>query len=234
MAKATILVVEDDPDIQELLAYNLGKEGYKVIVADNGEKALRLAATVNADLILLDIMLPGMDGTDVLRELRRDKRTADIPVIMTTAKSEDSDIIAGLELGADDYITKPFSPKVLVARIRNLLRRNIGPPPISFPRDGILEIGELRLDATRHIVTVDGRGIDLSATEFAILEFLMRNPGWVFSRNQIIDAVKGKDYPVTERSVDVQVLGLRKKLGGPGERIQTVRGVGYRFQEEAL
>jgi two-component system phosphate regulon response regulator PhoB len=234
VAKATILVVEDDPDIQELLVYNLGKEGYTVITADNGEKALRLAPTVNADLILLDIMLPGMDGTDVLRELRKDARTAEIPVIMTTAKSEDSDIIAGLELGADDYITKPFSPRVLVARIRNLLRRNAGPAPLSFPREGILEIGELRLDVARHVVTVEGRAIDLSATEFAILEFLMRNPGWVFSRSQIIDAVKGKDYPVTERSVDVQVLGLRKKLGDPGEHIQTVRGVGYRFQEGEL
>lgn len=234
MAKATILVVEDDPDIQELLSYNLAKEGYTVIIADNGEKALKLAPTVNADLILLDIMLPGMDGTDVLRELRKDAQTAEIPVIMTTAKSEDSDIIAGLELGADDYITKPFSPKVLVARIRSLLRRNAGPAPIAYQREGILETGTLRLDVARHVVTVDGGVIELSATEFAILEFLMRNPGWVFSRNQIIDAVKGKDYPVTERSVDVQILGLRKKLGGPGERIQTVRGVGYRFQEGDL
>ncbi len=234
MAKATILVVEDDPDIQELLSYNLAKEGYTVITADNGEKALKLAPTVNADLILLDIMLPGMDGTDVLRELRKDAQTAEIPVIMTTAKSEDSDIIAGLELGADDYITKPFSPKVLVARIRSLLRRNAGPAPIAYQREGILETGTLRLDVARHVVTVDGGVIELSATEFAILEFLMRNPGWVFSRNQIIDAVKGKDYPVTERSVDVQILGLRKKLGGPGERIQTVRGVGYRFQEGDL
>ncbi len=232
MAKATILIVEDDPDIQELISYTLGKEGYTVVTAESGEQALELLGTTNPDLILLDIMLPGIDGTDVLRELKRDGKSANIPVIMATAKSEDSDIVTGLELGADDYIAKPFSPKVLIARIRALLRRSAGKPTALSQKDSVLEVGELRLDGTRHVLLVNGKPVDLSATEFAILEFLMRNPGWVFSRNQIIDAVKGKDYPVTERSVDVQILGLRKKLETAGERIQTVRGVGYRFQDE--
>jgi two-component system phosphate regulon response regulator PhoB len=210
----------------------LGKEGYTVVGAESGEKALELLGTTNPDLILLDIMLPGIDGTDVLRELKRDGKSARIPVIMATAKSEDSDIVTGLELGADDYIAKPFSPKVLIARIRALLRRSAGKSTVLGQKDSVLEVGELRLDGTRHVLLVDGKPVDLSATEFAILEFLMRNPGWVFSRNQIIDAVKGKDYPVTERSVDVQILGLRKKLETAGERIQTVRGVGYRFQDD--
>jgi len=231
VAKATILVIEDDPDIQELVAYSLGKEGYTVVAATSGEKALELLGKTNPDLVVLDIMLPGIDGTDVLRELKRDATTASIPVIMVTAKSEDADVVSGLELGADDYVAKPFSPKVLIARIRALLRRTAGKAPSRLPKEGVLQIGKLRLDGARHDVTVEDRQVDLSATEFAILEFLMRNPGWVFARNQIIDAVKGKDYPVTERSVDVQILGLRKKLGASGDRIQTVRGVGYRFQD---
>jgi two-component system phosphate regulon response regulator PhoB len=229
VAKATILVIEDDPDIRELVSYNLGKEGYTVVGAETGERGLTLLGTVNPDLILLDIMLPGTDGLEVLRTLKRSASTERIPVIMTTAKSEDSDIVSGLELGADDYVTKPFSPKVLIARVRAVLRRvaeKAGPKTAATEP---VSIGGIRIDSVRHEVACDGALVDLSATEFAILDHLMRNPGWVFSRNQIIDAVKGKDYPVTERSVDVQILGLRKKLGGHGERIQTVRGVGYRF-----
>jgi two-component system phosphate regulon response regulator PhoB len=231
LAKATILVVEDDPDIRELISYNLGKEGYTVAGAENGELALRIIGTTNPDLILLDIMLPGADGLDVLRSLKGDPATAKIPVILATAKSEDGDIVTGLELGADDYMTKPFSPKVLIARIRALLRRTAEKRHEQKAPGESLEIGGLRLDAARHEVSCDGDAVDLSATEFALLDFLMHNPGWVFSRNQIIDAVKGKDYPVTERSVDVQILGLRKKLGPTGDRIETVRGVGYRFQD---
>jgi two-component system phosphate regulon response regulator PhoB len=229
VAKATILVIEDDPDILELVSYNLGKEGYTVIGAANGEQGVALLGTANPDLIVLDIMLPGMDGLDVLRTLKRDGKTAGIPVIMTTAKSEDTDIVSGLELGADDYVTKPFSPRVLVARIRAVLRRSAEPLPERSAKAEPVAIGGIELDAARHEVRCGGAPVDLSATEFAILEFLMRRPGWVFSRNQIIDSVKGKDYPVTERSVDVQILGLRKKLGAFGERVQTVRGVGYRF-----
>jgi len=231
VAKATILVVEDDQDIRELISYNLGKEGYTVVPAESGEQALKLIETANPDIIVLDIMLPGMDGIEVLRNLKQGSRHVSIPVIMATAKSEDTDIITGLELGADDYITKPFSPKVLIARIRSLLRRT--QPRINEAKamDEVVQIGPIVLDAGRHEVFLEGKPVDLSATEFAILEFMMRNPGWVFSRNQIIDAVRGKDYPVTERSVDVQILGLRKKLGSAGNRIETVRGVGYRFQD---
>ena len=231
MAKATIMVVEDDQDIRDLLSYNLGKEGYTVIPVESGEQALKLTETTNPDIIVLDIMLPGMDGIEVLRNLKQAGRHGSIPVIMATAKSEDSDIITGLELGADDYISKPFSPKVLIARVRSLLRRTQNRQNEAKVLDELVNIGPLSLDAGRHEVTVEGKPVDLSATEFAILEFMMRNPGWVFSRNQIIDAVKGKDYPVTERSVDVQILGLRKKLGTAGNRIETVRGVGYRFQD---
>lgn len=231
MAKATIMVVEDDQDIRELISYNLGKEGYTVVPVESGEQALKLIETANPDLIVLDIMLPSMDGIEVLRNLKQGSRHANIPVIMATAKSEDSDIITGLELGADDYIAKPFSPKVLIARVRSLLRRTQAKINNSKALDEVVQMGPLTLDAGRHEVSIDGKPVDLSATEFAILEFMMRNPGWVFSRNQIIDAVRGKDYPVTERSVDVQILGLRKKLGSAGSRIETVRGVGYRFQD---
>lgn len=234
MAKASIMVVEDDQDIRELVSYNLGKEGYTVVSAESGEQALKLIESANPDLIVLDIMLPGMDGIEVLRSLKQGSRYAQIPVIMATAKSEDSDIITGLELGADDYIAKPFSPKVLIARIRSLLRRTQSRINEARALDELVQIGPITLDAGRHEVSLKGQPVDLSATEFAILEFLMRNPGWVFSRNQIIDAVRGKDYPVTERSVDVQILGLRKKLGEAGNRIETVRGVGYRFQDSPL
>jgi len=229
VAKATILVIEDDPDIRELVSYNLGKEGYTVVGVETGEQGLSLLATANPDLIVLDIMLPGADGLEVLRTLKRSAATERIPVIMTTAKSEDSDIVAGLELGADDYVTKPFSPKVLIARARAVLRRVAEK---AAPRPGTGEpvaIGGISIDSARHEVSCEGVPVDLSATEFAILDHLMRNAGWVFSRNQIIDSVKGKDYPVTERAVDVQILGLRKKLGTYGDRVQTVRGVGYRF-----
>lgn len=225
------MVVEDDQDIRELISYNLGKEGYTVVPVESGEQALKLIETANPDLIVLDIMLPSMDGIEVLRNLKQGSRHANIPVIMATAKSEDSDIITGLELGADDYIAKPFSPKVLIARVRSLLRRTQAKINNSKALDEVVQMGPLTLDAGRHEVSIDGKPVDLSATEFAILEFMMRNPGWVFSRNQIIDAVRGKDYPVTERSVDVQILGLRKKLGSAGSRIETVRGVGYRFQD---
>jgi two-component system phosphate regulon response regulator PhoB len=228
------MVVEDDQDIRELVSYNLGKEGYTVVSAESGEQALKLIESANPDLIVLDIMLPGMDGIEVLRSLKQGSRYAQIPVIMATAKSEDSDIITGLELGADDYIAKPFSPKVLIARIRSLLRRTQSRINEARALDELVQIGPITLDAGRHEVSLKGQPVDLSATEFAILEFLMRNPGWVFSRNQIIDAVRGKDYPVTERSVDVQILGLRKKLGEVGNRIETVRGVGYRFQDSPL
>jgi two-component system phosphate regulon response regulator PhoB len=154
-----------------------------------------------------------------------------IPVIMTTAKGEDADVVSGLELGADDYVVKPYSPRVLAARIRAALRRRAEAADLRRRQDSILEIGLLRLDSGRHEVRVDSQTVSLSATEFSILEFLMRNPGWVFSRSQIIDAIKGKDYPVTDRAVDVQILALRRKLGAAGDLIETVRGFGYRMKD---
>ncbi len=227
MAKETVLIVDDESDILELVRYNLTKEGYKTDVAQTGEEALSKAEALLPDVVVLDLMLPGLDGLETCRRLKAGKKTKDIPVVMLTAKTEDSDVVSGLELGADDYVTKPFSPKVLVARIRAVLRRRKAPPEIN---DAQIRVHGIVIDISRHEVSIHGRPIGLSATEFAILEFLAQNPGWVFSRNKIIDAVKGKDYPVTERSVDVQILGLRKKLGDHGSLIQTVRGVGYRMQ----
>lgn len=227
MAKETVLIVDDESDILELVRYNLTKEGYKTDVAQTGEEALSKADALVPDVIVLDLMLPGVDGLETCRRLKASEKTKDIPVVMLTAKTEDSDVVSGLELGADDYVTKPFSPKVLVARIRAVLRRRVNEIE---PEEAQIRVHGIVIDISRHEVSVHGRPIALSATEFAILEFLAQNPGWVFSRNKIIDAVKGKDYPVTERSVDVQILGLRKKLGSHGTLIQTVRGVGYRLQ----
>lgn len=230
MAHETILIIEDEQDIIELLTYNLEQEGYTISFSTSGEEALSMVRRKSPDLILLDLMLPGVDGLEVCRNLKQDPSTREVPIIMLTAKSEDSDVISGLEIGADDYIPKPFSPKVLIARIRSVLRRNR--PESPQPAERVLKIHDIHIDISKHQVVCNGEEINLSATEFSILVFLARNPGWVFSRGQIIGAVKGEDYPVTERSVDVQILGLRKKLGERGKFIQTVRGVGYRLQME--
>jgi two-component system phosphate regulon response regulator PhoB len=230
MAGERVLVVDDEKDILELIRYNLEKEGYSVDTATSGEDALMRASREAPALVVLDLLLPGLDGLEVCRRLKRDEATRLVPVVMLTAKTEDSDIVTGLEVGADDYITKPFSPKVLVARVRAALRR--GGDDGAARNEQQIRVHDIVIDVSRHEVTVAGAPIALSATEFSILEFLARNPGWVFSRSRIIDAVKGKDYPVTERSVDVQILGLRKKLGERGTYIQTVRGVGYRLQAE--
>jgi two-component system alkaline phosphatase synthesis response regulator PhoP len=231
MAKAAILVIEDDPEIRELMAVNFAREGWLIIAAEDGEKGLSLLESSRPSCIILDIMLPGMDGLEVLRRLKAAPGVNKIPVIMTTARGEDSDIVTGLELGADDYVVKPFSPRVLAARVRAALRRNSDDTE-SASEDGPLVRGRLFLDPLRHEVRHEARTIDLSATEFAILMLLMRSPGRVFTRSGIIDAVKGPDYPVTDRSVDVQILQLRKKLGEAGELVETVRGVGYRFKVE--
>ncbi len=231
MANKTILVVDDEADILQLIQYNLEKEGYKTLTTASGEEALREARRHLPNLIILDLMLPGLDGIEVCKQLRSTEDTKYIPILMVTAKSEESDIITGLEVGADDYITKPFSPKVLIARVRAILRRSRR-NPIDEGREPYIKIHDIQIDTSKHEVVVAGQPMSLSVTEFAILEFLARNPGWVFSRNQIIGAVKGEDYPVTERSVDVQILGLRKKLGEQGRMIETVRGIGYRMKEE--
>lgn len=228
MGKAHILAIEDETDIQELLRYNLTREGYRVTLAASGEEGLRLARSEMPDLILLDLMLPGMDGLEVCRRLLATEATRSIPIIMLTAKGEEADIVTGLELGAADYITKPFSPKVLIARIRAVLRRQ---PEAEAPTEEIIKIHDLVIHAGRHEVLVQGQPVDLTITEFRLLQLLARRPGWVFTRSQIVNRVHGEDYPVTERSVDVQIVGLRKKLGPAGRYIETVRGVGYRFKD---
>jgi two-component system, OmpR family, alkaline phosphatase synthesis response regulator PhoP len=228
MTKEKILVVDDEEDILELVRYNLSREGYKVLCAASGEEGLKYARAENPDLIVLDLMLPGIDGLDVTRRLKADDATRKIPIVMLTAKGEESDIVAGLELGAEDYITKPFSAKVLVARVRAVLRRNAQD---TREENEVLRIHEITIHTGRHEVMVNDKPVQLTFTEFGILVFLVRRPGWVFTRNQIVDAVRGDDYYVTDRSVDVQIVGLRKKLGKAGNHIETVRGVGYRLKE---
>jgi two-component system phosphate regulon response regulator PhoB len=223
-----ILVVDDEDDLLELINYNLSKEGYRVQCVATGEEALEEARKGLPDLIVLDLLLPSVDGLEVCRLLKSDSQTQHIPIIMLTAKSEEADVVAGLELGADDYLTKPFSPRVLQARIKALLRRK---PKEGMGEAGTIRIRQLNIHPGRHEVLLNGAPLDLTYTEFRLLQFLARKPGWAFTRGQIVDAVKGEDYPVTERSVDVQVVGLRKKLGDFGANIETVRGVGYRFKE---
>jgi two-component system, OmpR family, alkaline phosphatase synthesis response regulator PhoP len=231
MARATILVIEDDPDIRELLAFSLAKEGWTIVAAEDGESGMAKLPSANPDCVVLDIMLPGMDGLEVLKALKADPARKRLPVIMTTAKGEESDVVTGLELGAEDYVVKPYSPKVLAARIRAALRRSYESQNRPQGDQSLLAKGDIRLDSGKHEVKVGDRKVDLSATEFAILELFLRNPGWVFSRSRIIDSVKGRDYPVTDRAVDVQILSLRRKLGDKGEDIETVRGVGYRLKD---
>jgi len=228
MAKEQILIIEDEEDILALIHYNLSREGYRVSTAISGEEGLRLARSARPDLLVLDLMLPGMDGLAVCRALKQNPETAEIAVVMLTAKGEEADVVAGLELGADDYVTKPFSPKVLTARIAAVLRRR-GKPAES--EEGLLEHAGLTIHPGRNEVLVDGVAVELTFTEFRVLQFLASRPGWVFTRYQIVNAVRGDDYSVTERAVDVQIVGLRKKLGSAGKLIETVRGVGYRFKD---
>ncbi len=227
MAKETILIVDDEEDVLELVRYNLAKEGYAVIAAETGERALTQAHAKGPDLIILDLMLPGIDGLEVCKQLKAEPKTRHIPIIMLTAKGEESDIVTGLELGADDYVTKPFSPKVLIARVRRTLRRRVDRSTEKAP----LKIGLLEIDPARRRVLVGSESVDLTFTEFNILCALARRPGMVFTRYQIVDMVHGDDYLVTDRAVDVQMVGIRKKLGRCGAYIETVRGVGYRFKE---
>jgi len=229
MPKSQILVVDDEEDILELVRFNLSKKGYQVICATTGEKAVEIAQSGLPDLIVLDLMLPGMDGLEVAKFLRNNPETQNIPIVMLTAKGEESDVVTGLELGGDDYVTKPFSPRILVARVNAVLRRKATELPDGFEA---VKIHKLVIHPGRREVRVDGDPVDLTFTEFGILSYLVRRPGWVFTRSQIVDAVRGTDYFVTDRSVDVQIVGLRKKLGSAGKYIETVRGVGYRFKGE--
>ena len=222
-----ILVVEDDSDIRELISFNLKNEGYQVFEANDGEVGIDKARNNNPDLILLDLMLPGIQGLDVCRIIKSDQETKEIPIIMVTALGQEEDIVKGLETGADDYITKPFSIKVLIARVNAVLKRSI-----KFGEDKSKDIliNGINIKTKSREVWVNKNLInDLTFSEFQILYLLAGHPGWVFTRYQIIDKIRGDNYPVTDRSVDFQIVGLRKKLGDAGKLIKTVRGVGYRF-----
>lgn len=229
MSGETVLIIEDDDDIREMVRLHLVRDGYKALEATDGDKGLRLGQERLPDLILLDLMLPGRDGLEVCRLLKQEPKTRHIPVIMLTAKSEDSDIVSGLELGAEDYITKPFSTKVLLARVRAVIRRH--KEGVLPPDHAVLRIRDLVINPGRREVLLKQKPVDLTFTEFAILHALARRPGWVLTREQIVDAVRGADYAVTDRAVDVQIVGLRRKLGAKADYVETVRGVGYRFKE---
>ncbi|MEI6421682.1 MAG: response regulator transcription factor [Lentisphaerota bacterium] len=229
MAKGNIFVVDDEEDILALIRMNLEREGYKVTCIEAGEECVKKAREKLPDLIVLDLMLPGIDGLDVCKLLKNDSKTRHIPIIMLTAKGEESDIVTGLELGADDYMTKPFSPKVLMARVKAVLRKGTVSP--ESDAGDVIKRKNIVIDPGRREVIVNGKVADLTFTEFEILIFLARRPGWVFTRNQIVNGVKGAGYPVTERAVDVQIVGLRKKLGAVADMIDTIRGVGYRFRD---
>jgi len=223
-----VLIVDDEEDILELVDYNLAKEGYWVSRATRGEQAIRDARSLLPDLIVLDLMLPGIDGLEVCRKLRADSATAHIPIIMLTAKGEEADVVTGLELGADDYIAKPFSPKILIARVRNVLRRRVSAPA---QESDTISVHGITIDPGRHVVRVNGDALELTITEFRILHALARRPGWVFTRYQIVEASRSSDWEVTDRSVDVHIVSLRRKLGEAGKHVETVRGVGYRLKE---
>jgi len=228
MTKSKILVVDDEEDILELIRYNLEKDGYQVLTAQSGETALETVKSEIPDLVLLDLMLPGVDGIEVCRQINSNSATRHIPVVMLTAKSEEMDVVIGLEIGADDYITKPFSPRVLLARVKAMLRRNRDNK--SDETESIIKYADLIIKQAQFVALLENRQLDLTTSEFRILLLMARRPGWVYDRSQIVDAVHGEDYPVTPRSVDVHIASLRKKLGKSGNLIETVHGVGYRMK----
>lgn len=227
-ANNRILVVEDNADIMELIRFNCEKEGFATLAAASAEQALKVVERVSVALILVDIMLPGRDGLALCRLLKANVMTRGVPIVMVSAKGEEADIVAGLEQGAEDYVTKPFSPRVLIARLKAVLRRH---GAAVRDEQAPLTIGELTIHPGKRAVRFAGQPVRLTATEFAALQFLARQPGWVFTRNQLVAAVHGPDYPVTDRSIDVLIAGVRKKLGAGSGLIETVRGVGYRFSE---
>ncbi|HEY1859070.1 MAG TPA: response regulator [Gemmataceae bacterium] len=227
-ARTRVLVIEDERALTDVLAYNLQREGYEAILAHDGQEGLRKAQTLLPDLILLDLMLPTLSGLDVCRELRSGERTRDIPIIMITAKAEETDQVVGFKMGADDYVTKPFSVKVLLERIKALQRRlESGAEPAD-----VVEHLHVRIDRLRHRAYMDDQELDLTPTEFRLLECLLRQPGRAFSRHQLMDAAIGEGAIVLERTIDVHIKTLRRKLGQM-DLIETVRGVGYRFRERS-
>ena len=226
MNRAHILVVDDEPDLLELVQYDLAAAGYDVTCVGSGEEALAAVGSVHPDLVILDVLLPGMDGLDVCKKLKGDAQTSAIPIVMLTARGEEADVVTGLEVGADDYLTKPFSPRELLARVKAALRRRANP----IPDAELIVRGGLVISPGEHDVRVYNQSIRLTPTEFRVLQLLARRPGWVFTRYQIVDWARGTDISVTERSVDVHVASLRRKLGQFREMIETTRGIGYRFK----
>jgi DNA-binding response OmpR family regulator len=229
VANEKIVVIEDEPDILDVLQYQLARERFNVKGVRDGEQGLQVVRAEEPDVVVLDIMLPGMDGIEVCRRLKSDPATQSIPVVMITARGEDSDIVVGLGVGADDYLAKPFSPKVLIARIKAVLRRTARRDRAEegerVTRDGVV------VDARKHEVTVDGKATPFTATEFRLLHFLVTHPGRVFTRDHLMSRVMGEDAVLIQRNVDVHVGSVRKKLGAHRELIETVRGVGYRFRD---
>lgn len=221
-------MIDDEKDLIELVRYNLEKEGFEVQGALNGESGLAVAMQKMPDVVLVDLMLPGIDGLEVCRRLRSNTRTAAIPLIMLTAKTAESDRVVGLELGADDYVTKPFSPRELTARVRALLRR-VSKYPGSLE---LIRRGDLVVDPVKHEVKCGDDAVALTATEFRLLQFLAAHAGRVFSRSELIDHALGQDVEVLDRTIDVHVMALRKKLGRHGDYIETIRGFGYRFKAD--
>jgi two-component system phosphate regulon response regulator PhoB len=228
MAREKILLVEDERTLTEVLTYNLDREGYETFVAHDGKEGLRKAQTILPAVVILDLMLPGISGLDICKELKKSPKTANIPIIMLTAKSEESDQIVGFAVGADDYVTKPFSTKVLLQRVKALLRRKAAPE--SEPGDALV-FGRLKIDKRSHKVTLGTQFLDLTPTEFRLLETLLRQKGRAFTRQDLMDSAIGDGAIVLERTIDVHVKSLRRKLGPMGDCIETVRGIGYRFRE---
>lgn len=228
MPKSTVLIVDDEADLRELVRYNLQKEGYRVATVENGEQAMAEVRAQAPDIVVLDLMLPGLDGLEVCRLMKADSALSAIPILMLTAKGEESDVVVGLEMGADDYVIKPFSPRVLAARIKAVLRRR---KQSELGETDVIQVNQLIIHPGTRQVTVNGEPVELTNTEFRILHHLARRPGWVFTRYQIVDTVQGDSAPVTSRSVDVHVFSLRRKLGACGHYVETVRGVGYRFKD---
>jgi two-component system alkaline phosphatase synthesis response regulator PhoP len=229
MPKSTVLVIDDEKDLVELVRYNLEKSGFDVVGAKDGASGLELASSSHPDVIVLDVMMPEMDGLEVCRRLRGEPRTARIPLIMLTAKAGETDRVVGLELGADDYVVKPFSPRELVARVKALLRRTSS----KAGSEEVLRRGELTIDVGRREVSWKGKAVALTATEFRVLQYLAERPGRVCSRSDIIDGALEKDEAVTDRTVDVHVTAIRRKLAKGGDVVETVRGFGYRFRDGA-
>ena len=232
MSKEKILVVDDEKDIVELVQYNLEKEGYRISCAFSGEECLEFLKTELADLILLDLMLPEIDGLDVCKFLKNNPQTSHIPIIMLTAKGEETDIVLGLELGADDYITKPFKVRELLARVKAVLRRTKNNIPLSFKEKEIIKFNDLVIDSIKHQVTLKDQPLSLTSTEFKLLKFLASHPGKVFTREQLLNQVWAEDSFIVDRAVDVHIRRLRQKLLTASDYIITIRGVGYRFKEE--